>query len=72
MYNLTAEDTRKLLLKLRMSMGDVVHYGEFARWLFDKEMPWSAMKELEELEDLYDLLRKLEEHQDRKILDGKI
>jgi len=69
MYDLTAEDVRKLVLRLRLAIGDVVTSGEFAEWMLDKEMPYAAMKEMAELEKCHDLLKRLEEYQDRKILD---
>lgn len=68
MYDLTAEDVRKLLLRLRISIGNVTFGGEFAEWTLDKEMPLAAMKELQELEACHELLKRLEEFQDRKVL----
>lgn len=68
MYDLTSEDVRKLLLRLRLAIGNVVSGGEFAEWMLEKEMPWAAMKEMEELEQCHAMLKHLEEHQDRKAL----
>lgn len=68
MLCLTGEDTRKLLLKLRLAIGNVVTGGEFAEWVVDKEMPFAAMMELQQLEELHAALLELEAKEDRQIL----
>jgi hypothetical protein len=41
---------QKLLVKVRLVIGDIVSTGEFASWIDNKFMPSAAAKELDELD----------------------
>lgn len=55
---ITREDAVKLLKEARGHLHWLCRGGEFATWVEDKEMPWAALKELEEATDF---LQKLTE-----------
>jgi hypothetical protein len=47
-----AETYKKQLIELKQSVSVLLETGEFANWYYDKEIPWAAMKEVQEVLDL--------------------